>query len=207
VFERIIGVCTSNRDPEMRGRIKFRADAVLDGADYPHWAEPVMPPGMFLRPEPGDLVEVLLPKLDDIVESPEFVFWTGRLFSNRSPVHAEFQSDPPTKTGYKTPAGHLLLFDDSEDAETITLLHKGGSRVEIRASGEVVVYDGDGEEPLVKRSEFNDFITNDFNAHGHLLTSGSVPITGPAGSTPLVGSSLAPTAASEVDGTTILKAK
>ena len=114
--------------------------AEMDGGLYPYPVEPIWPPGAGIWfPDPGDTVEVLVPAGEDVIELGHDVRYMGKRFDPEHPVPSEFKTNYGKRRGFKTLAGHLLIFDDKAGTITIkngktsillemdTLLHLGGS--------------------------------------------------------------------------------
>lgn len=136
MIEKFIAKVDANNDPEFRARIRvvcpdFTGDpeAVL-----PDWIEPVLDWGWFLIPDVDELVEieVVTGTAEDEVPGQSAMMdphirWRGKRYYHEgeeapTPVHDDFKSTNYGKRrGFATPAGHILLFDDTEGAERINL--------------------------------------------------------------------------------------
>ncbi len=120
------GLVTSNLDPAKVGRIKV-ALATVDGNEYPEWIEPVFVPGWFSPPEQGVSVDLVLPEGADLVEFAHEIRYLGAVFEEGSGPPKAFTASGlnPTRRGYFTKAGHLLIFEDEKGKEEIFLSHRG----------------------------------------------------------------------------------
>ncbi|KKN81441.1 hypothetical protein LCGC14_0320540 [marine sediment metagenome] len=130
------GIVTSNEDPAKVGRIKV-ALATVDGNEYPEWIEPVFDPGWFTPPEPGAAVDLVLPEGTDLVEFAHEIRYLGSVFEEGNGPPAAFKATglKPTRRGYFTKAGHLLLFEDAAGKEEIFLSHKGNMLIALTNTG------------------------------------------------------------------------
>jgi hypothetical protein len=115
-----------NTDPAKAGRVKVKLPS-MDGGQYPEWIETIQPAGMVSHPHPGDTVEVELPDGEDIVEFPDEGKCLGKRADAANPVPSEFKTNYPHRRGYKTPGGHLVIFDDKDKSITIRTI--GGHSV------------------------------------------------------------------------------
>lgn len=139
-------------DKAKAGRIKVKV-ATTDGAVYPHELEPVFLPGWFSPPHPGDTVEIELPEDEDIVEHSDEACYLGVRLDDKNPPPQEFRTNYPDRRGYKTPGGHLLLFDDKE--KTITIKTQGGLDVKLDdGAGTVQLGQAGASESLVLGDTF-----------------------------------------------------
>jgi len=90
--------------------------------------------GWFLVPDVGETIEIEVVTQDDQSEVPNQAFlddldirWTGRRFvAEESEAPREYNSDFTSKNygkrrGFATPAGHVLMFDDTEGEEQIQI--------------------------------------------------------------------------------------
>lgn len=132
--EHPIGIVTSIKDQAKAGRIRVRLPE-MDDDEWGEWIEPLFPPGWVLMPEPGDSVEIVLPEGEDKIEFSDEVRYRGQLLNDANPVPAEFKKNYPRRRGFKTKAGHLLIFDDTPGGEEISISHKGVLAVVLNNSG------------------------------------------------------------------------
>jgi hypothetical protein len=119
---------TDNADPLGLGRImvmfpRSGSEAPIGWAwpDFRHGGDGY---GEFWPPEVGDLVSVRFDNGE--IASP--VYTGGRFKMDAVPPEmAPTPGEAPKKRGWKTPAGHWLVFDDTADAEQATLASMQGS--------------------------------------------------------------------------------
>jgi uncharacterized protein involved in type VI secretion and phage assembly len=156
VDRRIYGVAPAeviaNTDSRGEGRVQLKLPW-LPG--YEPWARVAMPMagsdrGMFFIPQVGDEVLVAFGQGD--VRDP---FVVGSLWNGRDDPPATGMTDPVAKRVIKTPAGHVLTFDDAErsievetadgqrlvmDAQKIELdAGSGAAKLTLEASGNVTI--------------------------------------------------------------------
>jgi uncharacterized protein involved in type VI secretion and phage assembly len=123
LFGKYRGIVTDADDPEARGRIKAKVDA-LQGNET-DWALPVVPfagsgHGLVLIPEPGDGVWIEFEAGD--TNRP---LWTGGWWASGA-----MPSDGgKKKRALVTSNGHKLVLD--EDGSIVQLKHSGGGEITI----------------------------------------------------------------------------
>lgn len=146
--EVVSGVVTKNDDPEKRGRIKIKSLELLadDTTEYPAWIEPAMLWGWFIVPDIGEEVAIEIELSRQQAESPEQGWlesprmrWRGVRYESQQgeaprPPHERFtEASYGKRRGFATPAGHVLLFDDTEGQEQITLSWAQGDKSSVLA--------------------------------------------------------------------------
>jgi hypothetical protein len=136
-------VVTDSDDPQKRGRIKVACAALLGDEDspLPMWVEPVPQWGWFVVPDVGEIVEVEVTTGSSEDEQPGQmsidnldIQWRGqRYYGNTegdapTPVPEDFTATNYGKRrGFATPGGHVLLFDDTEGDQKVSLTwHQDG---------------------------------------------------------------------------------
>lgn len=120
------GYIIDNEDPDGMGKLKVSVNTVLSGASHLLWA---LPHGVFSGNGYGSQV---MPSVGDMVWVE---FQHGKL---RFPVwsfyyplkgHKPKEFKDIKQYGFKSPNGHLVLINDTDDE--ITVVHKDGSLVKI----------------------------------------------------------------------------
>jgi hypothetical protein len=167
IVEKFKAQVTENQDPEQRARIKIRCPDFLgvDDVDMPEWVEPCLDWGWFLIPDIDEIVEIEIVVSTDEDEVPyqsaiwdPTVTWRGKRFYGGEdteaprPVPEDFKTNYGKRRGFATPAGHILLFDDTEGQEKIRLslrLSEGGGNeytfIDFDKSGNIILSNaGDG---------------------------------------------------------------
>lgn len=122
-------IVTNIDDPAKAGRIRVAIEG-MDGGEYPEWLEPTLTPGWVAMPSPGDTVEITLPDGEDIVEFADQVRYIGTVLDEAHPVDDDFKTNYPKRRGFRSPAGHFLIFDD-DDGIVLTVGASGGGNVGI----------------------------------------------------------------------------
>ena len=163
-FGKYRGFVVDNADPMHIGRLKLKVPSVL-GTTELDWALPCLPfggladHGLFSVPEPDAQVWVEFEEGE--LSQP---IWTGTFWQKADESPAEAQLDPPTTRVFKTPAGHLLQFDDEADKEKVLLHHVSGAELSIDekgivvltdAAGSTITLDADAEEVVVAEASGN----------------------------------------------------
>lgn len=133
---------TDNEDPERRGRVKVTCAALMgdDETELPDWIEPSFKWGSFQVPDVGELIEIEFNTRSDQAEETSFqaflenpnIKWSGTRFDSldagtQRPFDPFFRNKHYGKRrGYATPAGHVLMFDDTHEEQQITLSWRRG---------------------------------------------------------------------------------
>jgi len=168
IQERHTAEVVATDDPEKRGRIRIKCSGILgdEETDLSTWIEPLLTWGFFLVPDIGEIVEVVIDTCSDQDEifgqtsitnpNPQ---WLGARYyqgeadaEGRRTVPEEFTSKNYGKRrGFKTPAGHVLIFDDTQDSEELTLACSSGPAaarkqafVSMDAKGSIVLSNATG---------------------------------------------------------------
>jgi hypothetical protein len=139
-----VATVTNNNDPEKRGRIKVTCIALGgDGSsELPMWVETALPWGWFAIPDVDQQVTVywslgssrdLYPGQSSV--SSLNVRWGGGTnftaanATNPTPIGEEFtERNYGKRRGFKTPNGHVMLFDDTPGDQQIRVTWAGGSK-------------------------------------------------------------------------------
>lgn len=132
-------IVTRNTDLDkgtsLRGAVFFEAKTLFDG-EFPIPAEPCFPfasengAGFFVVPKVGDEIEIEIEADDGTddttdIELPE-PRWRCMVYSDAADIDERFKENYPNRSGWKTPSGHFLLFDDKEGEEFFELLSSKG---------------------------------------------------------------------------------
>lgn len=130
--ERHIAVVANTDDPEKRFRIKVKCAALLGSEDVVlnRWVEPAFSWGLVLLPDVGEQVEIEFNAGSDkdevegqaFLENPD-IRWRGTRYQGPDAYESMFtDTNYGKRRGFVTPAGHLLMFDDTEGSEKINLV-------------------------------------------------------------------------------------
>lgn len=179
-------VVVDNLDPEKRGRVRVSCPTIVSGEELGDWLEPIFPftdsqeqAGWFFVPSINASVRVEIESEENSEANGIQAHWHCTLYPDNS-VPEEFQENYPNRRGFKTKSGHIIIFDDQD--ETITIRSSSGSEIHITQSGRIElkpksgesVYIGDGADQSLVLGDnlftwINDFITNVYNTHTHLI--------------------------------------
>lgn len=141
-----LAVVSKNEDPEKRGRIKVACAALLgdEQQELPGWIEPALLWGWFAVPDVGQQVTILvtLGTDQDLFQHQSSITsiharWTGStVFTGEEAEEANLVGTEFTdknygkRRGFKTPSGHVLMFDDTKGDEQIQMTWSGGTESE-----------------------------------------------------------------------------
>jgi uncharacterized protein involved in type VI secretion and phage assembly len=102
------------------GRIKVSIPSVFGQSfsEYQVWARPCFPYGHFYMPEEGDKVWVAFEN-----GNPRNPVWLGIVYPEGTVPEAA-QASPPKKRVIQSSSGHLIVLNDTEGEESITLQFK-----------------------------------------------------------------------------------
>lgn len=153
-------VVTFNEDPEQRGRIRVSCAALLgdEESEVPQDVEPVHDWGWFVVPDIGEIVEIEVvegssedeQKGQMSIDNLDIKWRAARFYGNEegdtpTPINPAFLTNYPKRRGFATPAGHVVMFDDTKGSEEILLSWKDGtSSMQIDKDGQVTIKNKDG---------------------------------------------------------------
>jgi hypothetical protein len=160
IEERHIAVVKSTSDPEKRGRIKVSCASLLgdEDSDAPMWIEPVLTWGSFIVPDVGETVEIVIDAHGETdesfaatsIENPR-PRWYGARYFQRSEseqghraIPADFKVNYGKRRGFATPAGHIVIFDDTLGSELVSISCKvslGTVSISLNANGSALISD------------------------------------------------------------------
>lgn len=132
----------TNDDPEKRGRIKIACVDLLgdEETEVPQWVTPNLEWGWFIVPDPGEIVQIEVLTGDgqdesfgqSSVENMQ-LRWSKRAWTDEEveggkarPINEDFKTNYGKRRGFATPNGHILLFDDTDGQQKISLTWKQG---------------------------------------------------------------------------------
>lgn len=167
-YAKYTGVVVDNQDAQKLGILQVSVPTIFP-PDERVPARAALPFGHFFVPEVDTRVWVEFEGGD-----PEFPLWTGVQHSAGT-WPDEAAASPPTVRAVKTVSGHLLIFDDTDGAESI-ILTDGKNAHELRfdadgvtltdgKNGHVIVFDSGGVT-----------ITDGKNSHEIAMSSSTVDI-------------------------------
>jgi uncharacterized protein involved in type VI secretion and phage assembly len=192
VFGVVTGVVTNNQDPDGLGRVRVRFPW-LSSEDESWWARIAAPAagaetGVYFLPDVDDEVLVVFEHGD--VRFPYVLgcLWNG----NAKPPESNDDGKNARRT-IKTPAGHVIRLDDSEDGEKIEIvtaggdnsivIEKGGSKntLTITAKSDVTVTSTDGTLKLAAKDievKADNGVKIEAGGSGELKASGQLTLKG-----------------------------
>ncbi len=164
----VIGIVSNIDDPDGLGRVKLRYPWLEDESESP-WARTVSfmaggERGAVFRPEPDDEVLVIFEHGD--MRKP---YVLGALWNGSDAMPEERGGDDTNDIRLiKSRSGHLIVFDDTDGEEKITITDKSGNVVEPTADGVTIRSDAikigaDAGEGMV----LGDALMELFNQHTH----------------------------------------
>ena len=169
------GFVVDNTDPGKRGRVKVRVPSVL-GDQESGWALPCLPfgglvdQGLLMIPEVD--AQVWVEFEEGNVNKP---IWVGVFWQAASDVPEPTDSGEPTRRLVKSPSGHLLMFEDADGEEAITLRHKIGAQIEIDPQGTITATDGAGST-VTMNAEAPSIEVRDSNGNVIILDSSGAKV-------------------------------
>jgi uncharacterized protein involved in type VI secretion and phage assembly len=178
------GFVTDNADPEKKGRVRVKVPSLF-GDEALDWALPCLPfggladQGFFTVPEIGAQLWVEFEGGDR--SRP---LWTGTFWQAQgdAPKDSAGADPEPTTRLFKTPKGHLLSFEDADDAEQIHLEHSAGATVDIDPKGTIALTDAGGASVTLD-AENNKLVIEDANGNTLTLDSAGTKIEDANGNT------------------------
>ena len=173
VFGKYRGVVDDNKDPEKRGRLRLKIPTLL-GREVTNWALPCLPfggsskIGNYWIPPKDARVWVEFEQGDI-----RYPIWTGTYWTGKVAPPAE----DPAVHALQTPFGHKLIFDDSKNAEKITLSHAttGTPSVILDEKGRVNINDGKGAKVILD-ADAGKILVSDSNGNKITLSSAGISI-------------------------------
>ena len=128
-YEVHTGTVVDIKDPEKRGRLMVSIPTLFEDT-FPEWVDPSFPfagadCGFFALPPVGTAVKCEVHRGDgpDATIDTPHIRWCGVLFNRVDQIPDEFKEHYPNVIGFKSPAGHILIFDDFEGQEFVFLGH------------------------------------------------------------------------------------
>lgn len=140
-FGKYSAVVKDNRDADKLGILQVSVPTIFPPDELVP-ARAALPYGMFFVPENETQVWVEFEGGDT-----EFPIWTGvqHLAGTWAPEAAK---NPPTVRAFKTPGGHLLIFDDTSGSESIVLTDgKNAHELRFNADG-ITLTDGKNQHVI-----------------------------------------------------------
>ena len=172
---------SDNVDPESRGRCKLTVPSVL-GETVSAWALPCYAYG-----GGSDFGIIAVPPVDSQVVA-EFMegdisspLWTGTFWRASEEVPEEFtaNSEPSVKM-MKTESGHVLIFEDADGDEKITLKSATEAVLEMDSNGSFALTDSGGATVTLDASA-GEIKIEDSNGNSMVMSSSGISCTDSSG--------------------------
>jgi uncharacterized protein involved in type VI secretion and phage assembly len=139
---------------EKLGRIQVSIPSIFEASDPTAfaWARPCMPFAHFFVPDVGDYVWVAFENGD-----PSAPVWLGIWYPDGK-VPSQADVWPPLKRVIRSTSGHVIVMDDTEGSEALTITDKFGNSIEMRENAVLIkcvadlTIDASGKNVVIKAS-------------------------------------------------------
>lgn len=170
-----------NDDPETRGRCKLTIPSVL-GETVSDWALPSFAygggQGFGVIAVPPLDAQVIAEFMEGDISSP---LWTGAFWRTSDEVPEEFAGNSaPTVKVMKTESGHVLVFEDAEGDEKITLKSSAEAVLEMDPNGSFALTDSGGATVTLDASS-NEIKIEDANGNFMVMSSSGITLKDSSG--------------------------
>jgi hypothetical protein len=167
-FGKYSAIVKDNRDAEKVGILQVSVPTIFPPDELVP-ARAALPYGMFFVPENDTQIWVEFEGGDT-----EFPIWTGvqHIAGTWAPEAAK---DPPTVRAFKTPTGHLLIFDDTSGSESIILTDGKNAHQLTFDAGGITLTDGKNGH-MIKADGSGIRVTHGKNQHEVELSSSTVNV-------------------------------
>lgn len=170
-----------NEDPETRGRCKLTIPSVL-GETVSDWALPCFAYGggqgfgVIAVPPVGS--QVVAEFMEGDISSP---LWTGAFWRTLEEVPEEFTGNSaPTAKVMKTESGHVLVLEDKQGEETVTLKSSAEAVLEMDPDGSFALTDSGGATVTLDASS-SEIRIEDANGNSMVMSSSGITLKDSAG--------------------------
>ncbi len=175
------GFISDNADPEKLGRCKLVVPSVL-GETATNWALPctayggAQGIGVIAVPPVG--AQIVAEFMEGDVSSP---LWTGTFWRTSGEIPEEFAAnDKPSAKVMKTESGHLLVFEDKEGEETVTLRSSAEAILEMISDGSFSLTDSGGATVTLDAAA-SEIRIEDANGNSCVMSASGMTFKDPAG--------------------------
>lgn len=155
-------------DPAKAGRIKCDM-AEVEGT-YPEWINPVFMGSWVWMPNVNDNVMIVIPDDENITEFSSEIYYLGKISHQEDPIHGELRAENyGNRRGTKTKAGHIVIVDDTDGGEEITISYKGSMVISWKPDG-IFIGSSNATEPFVLGSQLQSLLSavlGDLATHTH----------------------------------------
>lgn len=170
-----------NEDPETRGRCKLTVPGVL-GETISDWALPCFAYGggqgfgVIAVPSVGS--QVVAEFMEGDISSP---LWTGAFWRTTGEVPEEFTGNSaPSAKVVKTESGHVMVFEDIDGDEKITLKSSAEAVLEMDSNGSFILTDSAGATVTLDASA-SEIKVEDANGNSMLMSSSGITLKDASG--------------------------
>jgi uncharacterized protein involved in type VI secretion and phage assembly len=134
------------------GRIQVSIPSIFEANDPSafSWARPCMPFAHFFVPNVGDFVWVAFENGD-----PSAPVWLG-IWYPQGTVPGEADVSPPVKRVIRSTSGHVIVMDDTDGSEALSITDKFGNSIEMRQNAVLIkcvadlTIDASGKNVVIK---------------------------------------------------------
>jgi len=134
------------------GRIQVSIPSIFEANDPSafSWARPCMPFAHFFVPNVGDFVWVAFENGD-----PSAPVWLG-IWYPQGTVPGEADVSPPVKRVIRSASGHVIVMDDTDGGEALSITDKFGNSIEMRQNAVLIkcaadlTIDASGKNVVIK---------------------------------------------------------
>jgi uncharacterized protein involved in type VI secretion and phage assembly len=134
------------------GRIQVSIPSIFEANDPSAfaWARPCMPFAHFFVPNVGDFVWVAFENGD-----PSAPVWLG-IWYPQGTVPSEADVSPPVKRVIRSASGHVIVMDDTDGSEALSITDKFGNSIEMRQNAVLIkcvadlTIDASGKNVVIK---------------------------------------------------------
>lgn len=174
---------SDNQDPETRGRCKLTIPSIL-GETISDWALPCFAygggQGFGVVAVPPVGAQVIAEFLEGDVSSP---MWTGTFWRTASePPEAFTGGSEPSAKVLETESGHVLVFEDKEGEEHVTLKSSAEAVLEMDPNGSFALTDSTGATVTLD-AEGGEIRIEDANGNSMVMSSSGITLTDASGNT------------------------
>ncbi len=174
-------VVVDNRDPQTRGRCRLSIPSVLGEMDSA-WALPCFAygggQGFGVIAVPPVNAQVVAEFMEGDLSSP---LWTGAFWRTSDEVPKEFTANSePTAKVLKTEGGHVLVFEDADGDEKITLKSSADAVLEMDSNGSFALTDSGGATVTLDASS-NEIKIEDTQGNSMVMSSSGIALTDSSG--------------------------
>jgi hypothetical protein len=146
-------VMENDTDSDKKGILKIECPTIATGEALEcepifHYVDSAKQAGSFWIPEVGSQVEVEIECEEDSEVTDLNPRWKCTVYPTGT-VPEVFQENYPKRRGWRTPEGHILYFDDTEDELIMTYEHPTGATIVVNDDGDIILTPASGRGVLI----------------------------------------------------------